>query len=98
MDPSSLEAAELRLQAAQRASDVDALDDLLHPDLVFVAPGGAVYTKADDLTWHRHGMLRLHHVEPEDLVLRVVDGVGVTVFTATMSGLLGGDPFTSRLR
>jgi hypothetical protein len=38
--------AERALQAAMRASDVEALDRLLHPDLLAVGPDGAMVDKA----------------------------------------------------
>lgn len=98
MDTDSLRAAELRLQEAQLHSDVDELDRLLHPDLVFVGPDGAVHTKVDDLEWHRTGVLRVDAVDHENLIVRVNDGVGVTVFTATIAGDLAGSPFSSRMR
>lgn len=34
----------------------------------------------------------------EDLIARVVDGVGVTIFTATMSGEFAGNAFANRMR
>lgn len=98
MDVDSLRTAEVRLQEAQLGSRVDALDRLLHPDLLFVGPDGDVCTKTDDLDWHRTGVLRVHSLEPEDLIVRVIDGVGVTVLTAMMSGELAGTPFSSRMR
>ena len=45
----SLCVAERRLQAAQLASDVVALDALLDERLVFTGPDGALYSKKDDL-------------------------------------------------
>jgi Domain of unknown function (DUF4440)/Protein of unknown function (DUF952) len=54
--PSSTEdlsRAERRLQAAQLAGDVEALDRLLDDRLVAIGPDGARYTKADDLAAHR---------------------------------------------
>jgi len=98
MDVDSLRMAEVELQKAQLCSNVDALDRLLHPDLFFVAPSGDVYTKTDDLDWHRTGVLRVHSLEPADLIVRVIDGVGVTVLTAVMSGELAGTLFSSRMR
>lgn len=71
---------------------------LAAPALVFVGPDGTVHTKVDDLEWHRTGILRVDAIDHEDLIVRVNDGVGVTVFTATMAGELAGSLFSSRMR
>ena len=71
----------------------------LHPDLVFVLPdGGPVQTKADDLDAHRAGAMRVTSLEPEDLVVRVTDGIGITILTARMTGEFDGAAFSSRMR
>jgi hypothetical protein len=100
-DPSvlaDLERAELALQAAQLASDVAGLDALLHPDLTFVGPDGSLSSKSDDLEVHRTGAMRLDRSDPEDLVVRVNDGVGVTVLTARLAGAYLGQEFDGRMR
>ena len=63
------EVGALLVRRRQLCSSVDALDRLLHPDLSFVAPSGDVYTKTDDLDWHRIGWLRVHSLEPEDFIV-----------------------------
>jgi hypothetical protein len=93
-----LRAAELRLQQAQLTSDVDELDRLLHPDLTFVGPDGALSDKATDLAVHRSGAMSLELLEPEDLVAQVIDAVGVTVLTARLKGSYEGQPFDGRMR
>ena len=50
-----LRQAERRLQAAQLAGDVVALDHLLDDHLVAIGPDGSRYTKDDDLAAHRSG-------------------------------------------
>lgn len=97
-DAEDLRAAEEALQRAQLSSDVDALDRLLHPDLTFVGPDGVMSGKTDDLEVHRDGLLRLDRSEPEDLVVRVSDGVGVTVLTVRLAGAYRGEEFDSRMR
>ncbi|MDP9220709.1 MAG: nuclear transport factor 2 family protein, partial [Actinomycetota bacterium] len=56
-DISALRAAELRLQHAQLTSDGAELDRLLHPDLTFVGPDGAMSDKAADLEAHASGVM-----------------------------------------
>jgi ketosteroid isomerase-like protein len=97
-DIEALRAAELSLQAAQLTSDVEALDRLLHPDLTFVGPYGDIGDKADDLEVHRTGAMTVEISEPEDLIVRVNDGVGVTVLTLHLKGAFRGQEFDSRMR
>ena len=97
-DIESLTAAERDLQRSQLASDVPALDRLLHPDLTFVGPDGAVSGKADDLEAHRSGAMVLHRSQAEDLIVRVNDGVGVTVLTVRLAGAYQGQEFDGRMR
>jgi ketosteroid isomerase-like protein len=93
-----LRAAEHRLQAAQRAGDVAALDRLLHDRLVAIGPDGARHSKADDLDAYRSGSSVIEELVEEDLDLLVVDATGVTFFAGTVAGTFGGQPFAARMR
>lgn len=98
MTPDSLLAAERRLQAAQLASDVAALDELLDERLVFTAPDGTLYRKADDLRVHRSGHQVMTEVTEEEVEVLVAGDVGVTWFLGTLAGTFGGEPFAWRMR
>jgi ketosteroid isomerase-like protein len=97
-DLDELRAAELRLQDAQRDSDVAALGALLHPELTFVGPDGALSGKDVDLQVHRDGEIQIAVLEPRDLLVNVLGGVGVTVLTARLAGSYRGQPFDGRMR
>jgi hypothetical protein len=77
-DAEALRAAERRLQRAQLASDVAALDELIDDRLVFTGPDGKHYTKQDDLRVHRSGQQSMSRVDEEDLAALVVGDTGVT--------------------
>jgi hypothetical protein len=73
-------AAEEELRRAQLAGDVAALDRLLDDELVFTGIDGRLYAKADDLTLHRSGKLRITRMDPgERRVLRLGPVVVVSV-------------------
>lgn len=91
-------AAERRLQAAQRAGDVAALDQLLHDRLVAIGPDGARHSKGDDLDAYRSGSSVIEELVEENLELLVVDATGVTFFTGTVAGTFAGQPFAARMR
>jgi|SRR5947209_13134515 hypothetical protein len=63
-----LREAERRLQAAQPAGDIAALDQLLDDRVIFTfGPDGKCYTKQDDLQLHRSRQQVLTKVMEEDL-------------------------------
>ena len=98
-DPgASLLDAERRLQAAQLAGDVAALDALLRDALVAtLTPDPAVVTKAEDLESHRARRLALASSEQEDLVVRVAGDTGLTRVVLALTGTLDGEPFAVRM-
>ena len=57
-------AQERALQAAQLASDVDALERLLHPDLLAGGPDGRLADRAADLAAHGAWRVIAAHISP----------------------------------
>ena len=94
----SLRAAERRLQAAQLASDVAALDDLLDDRLIFTGPDGKLYGKQDDLRVHRTGTQVINTLHEEELTMLVAGETGITWFLGRLSGSIDGTPFEARMR
>ncbi|MBC6449530.1 nuclear transport factor 2 family protein [Actinokineospora xionganensis] len=94
----SLRAAERRLQSAQLASDVTALDELIDDAAWFTGPDGKLYTKQDDLTAHETGHQVLSRLDEEDLRVMATAHTGVTWFLGTLEGAVGGQPVAARLR
>ncbi len=94
-----LRKAERRLQAAQLAGDIAALDQLLDDRLIFTfGPEGKCYTKQDDLHVHRSRQQVLTKVIEEDLTVLVEGRTGVTWFLGALEGTFAGTPFAARLR
>src|SRR3712207_882948 len=93
-----LREAEHRLQAAQLAGDVTALDQLLDDRLIFTHPDGRCYTKQDDLHVHRSRQQVLTQVREDDLTVLVDGRTGLTWFLGTVEGTFAGAPFVARLR
>jgi ketosteroid isomerase-like protein len=94
----TLHAAERRLQAAQLASDVGALTELLDDAVLFTGPDGNLYSKEDDLGAHRSGHQVLSRVEESELRVFVTGSTGVTWFLGTLEGTVGGESFVARMR
>lgn len=94
-----LREAERRLQAAQLAGDIAALDQLLDDRLIFTfGPDGKCYTKQDDLNVHRSRQQILTKVIEEGLTVLVEGRTGVTWFLGALEGTFDSTPFALRLR
>ena len=94
----ALRAAERRLQAAQLASDAEALNELIDDAALFTGPDGHLYSKDDDLEAHRSGQLALTRIEESDLHVLIAGSTGVTWFLGTLEGTSGGEPRVARMR
>ncbi|MGE8225091.1 MAG: nuclear transport factor 2 family protein [Stenotrophomonas sp.] len=87
---------EERLRVAMLQSDVAALDELIDDDLMFVGPGGEIFTKQDDLQLHRSGTQRLSQADWLAVEVRHYGAVCITVVTAQLSGTFLAEPFSGR--
>lgn len=93
-----IKAKEERLRLAMLASDVDVLDELISPDLIFTNHLGQVFGKQDDLELHRSGVLKFHALESSELLVKVFGLLFVVLVRMQMSGTYGGSRFTADLR
>jgi ketosteroid isomerase-like protein len=91
-------AAERALQAAMLASDVEALDRLLHPDLLAVAPDGSLVGKEADLDAHRSGVFVIEAVEEVSLEVRRVADTAVTFVVLDIRGSIAGEDASGPMR
>lgn len=92
-----LREAERRLQAAQLAGDVVALDRLLDDRLIFTGPDGKLYSKQDDLQAQGTRQV-ITKVSEEELNVLADGRTGITWFLGTLEGVFDGAPFAARLR
>ena len=81
-----------------RASDVEALDRLLHPELVAVGPDGRLVDKAGDLDAHRSGVFTITELEEEDVRVKVIGTTAITFVVLRVSGTIAGGEVGGRLR
>jgi ketosteroid isomerase-like protein len=91
-------AAERDLQAAQHASDVAALDRLLHPDLLAVGPDGQLADKAADLGAHEAGIFRIDALDEEELRVLVRGETAVTFVVLRIRGAIADADVSGRMR
>lgn len=90
--------AEERLRTAMLHSDVEALDGLLAPSLVFTSHLGQVVGKDDDLAFHRSGVLRLTQLTASDLHILLHGETAVVSVRMQLAGELAGQPLAETLR
>jgi ketosteroid isomerase-like protein len=83
--------AEERLRLAMLDSDVDALDELLAPELMFTNHLGQVLTKQDDLAAHRTGSVKIDLLAPSERRVRVIGDVAVVSVRVRLVGSYQGN-------
>jgi Domain of unknown function (DUF4440) len=97
-DLDSLLLAERALQSAQLASDVDALDQLLHPQLRFIGPDSNVHGKEDDLESHRGGNFNFLASEEKELDAHVYGSAAVTLALLALEVEINDEPVSGNYR
>ncbi len=89
---------EEHLRQAMLHNDVDALDVLIAPDLLFTGHMGQIATKEDDLAAHRARMLRVTTIEPSDQRIQLHPDFAVVSMLMHLVGTYDGVPIDQRMR
>ena len=90
--------AENRLFSAQRVSDVELLDQLLHDDLMAVAPTGDMVTKAMDLAAHRSKSMIIEDASTEIDAVKITGDTALSIVTMTVRGTMMETPVEGKFR
>lgn len=89
---------ETKLHSAIKNSDITALDELLHDDLLFILPSGQVITKEIDLNTYRDGALKVDELLPEIENLKIIGDMAVITLTVKLNGKFNDVPFEGSFR
>jgi ketosteroid isomerase-like protein len=89
---------ERALQAAMLASDLQELERLLHPELLAVAPDGALIDRAADLAAHRSGVFEISELDEEDVRVKVLGDLAVTFVVLRIRGTIEDADVSGRMR
>jgi ketosteroid isomerase-like protein len=81
-----------------KASDIAFLDEVLHDDLLFVAPTGQVITKAVDLASHKSGEMVVEHIKPTIEEINIIDDTAIVVVVYDAKGSMLGNPIEGQFR
>lgn len=90
--------AENKLFSAQLASHVDTLDQLLHDDLVAIAPTGQIITKEMDLNAHRAKTMIIEQATTTIDDIKILGDTALAIVTMTTKGSIMGTPLEGQLR
>jgi hypothetical protein len=89
---------EHELRLAMLASDIEKLDAIIDPSLIFVLADGTVVNKQADLDAHRSGDMRISRLEPSDERIVVHDSSAVVTVLMSAAGSFGGVAFEGHFR
>ena len=84
--------AEERLRQAMLGSNVDALDELLAPELIFTNHLGQVLGKRDDLTAHESGVVEIDELTPSERRVQLHGDTAVVSVRVHLVGRYAGTP------
>jgi hypothetical protein len=90
--------AENKLFSAQLMSNVDMLDQLLHDDLVAVAPTGQIVTKEMDLNAHRTKAMIIEDASTVIDEIKITGDTAISIVTMTAKGKMMGTPLAGQFR
>lgn len=90
--------AENQLFSAQRVSDVELLDQLLHDDLMAVAPTGDMVTKAMDLASHQSKTMVIEDASTEIDANKITGDTALSIVTMTAKGKMMGTLVEGKFR
>lgn len=84
--------AEAQLRQAMETSDVDLLDQLMAPELIFTNHTGQILGKEDDLQAHRTGLIRIAAVSVMDQEIRLIGDAAVVSVKMNIQGVYDNHP------
>lgn len=90
--------AEEELRLAMIASDVNALNGLLAPELIFTNHLGHVLQKQDDIAAHESGMIKVDELTPSEQRVHIHGEVAVVSVLMYLSGSYDGEPGEGNFR
>ena len=93
-----LVAMEERLRLAMLRSDVEILDELIAPNLVFTTHLGQVIRKQDDLAAHKSGAFQFKELTPSEQEIQLHEGFAIVSVLMHLVGRFNDAPFDSHIR
>ncbi|ASS49993.1 MAG: DUF4440 domain-containing protein [Candidatus Fluviicola riflensis] len=82
---------EQQLLEAIKTSDVEVLNQLLHDDLLFIAPNSQTITKEMDLASHRKGEMVVESIESHVEQVQLINNTAIVVIVYHTKGKMLGN-------
>jgi hypothetical protein len=89
---------ENQLFSAQLVSNVNILDQLLHDDLIAVAPTGQIVTKEMDLNAHRAKTMIIEEASTVINEVKITGDTAISIVTMKAKGKMMGTPLEGQFR
>jgi ketosteroid isomerase-like protein len=89
---------EYQLIEAIKTSDTNFIENVLHDDLLFIAPNGQVITKEMDLSSHRAGQMLVEELIPQFEDFKIVGDTAISVVVYDTKGRMLGNPISGKFR
>jgi ketosteroid isomerase-like protein len=89
---------EKELMEAIRTDDIGHLEDVLHEDLLFLAPNGQVVTKRMDLESHQRGEMVVERLAADFEEIRIAGDTATVIVVYATRGAMLGRPIEGRFR
>ena len=90
--------AENKLFSAQIVSHIDILEELLHDELIAVAPTGQIVTKEMDLNAHKAKTMIIEDASTTIDDIKIIGDTALTIVTMTAKGKIAGTPLEGQFR
>jgi hypothetical protein len=98
IDKATVLELERKLLEGIKAGDIGYLENVLHRDLLFLAPNGQVITKEMDLASHRRGDMVVQRVESAVEEIRILGDMATVIVVYDTKGTMLGNPIQGRFR
>lgn len=89
---------EYQLIEAIRTNDIDFIKNVLHDDLLFLAPNGQIITKEMDLTSHRLKQMTVDQLVPTFEDFNIIGDTAISIVVYDTKGVMLGQPINGRFR
>ncbi|MCE0492694.1 nuclear transport factor 2 family protein [Vibrio salinus] len=93
-----IQESEALLCKAMLASDIDVLDQLLSPELIFTNHLGMVLGKNDDLGAHQSGLLHILNISVDEQQIKLQKDTAVVFVKMNILGTYDGNPANGSFR
>lgn len=89
---------EYKLIEAIKTSDIGFLENVLHDDLLFLAPNGQVVSKEMDLTSHKSKQMTVEKLIPKFENVVIIDDTATSVVVYDTQGVMLGQAISGQFR